>query len=501
MRNYQLQDLHDWAERASAVAQEFGLDCFPQEFEICDHEQMLGYMSYSGMPSHYPHWSYGKQFEKQKTMYDYGVSGLPYEMVINSNPCLAYLMRDNSLLLQVLTIAHVYGHNDFFKNNFTFAHTQPEYVLQRFKMHADRIRGYVEDPGIGIERVEAMIDAAHALSLQCQRNMQIKRSSPDQVREQIIRDYEREAGDNYDEDELRRRLRHNPPAPEENLLEFIRDNNPELAEWQRDIISIVVAQTRYFIPQMETKIMNEGWASYWHHAIMSSLDLPQDMHMEFLVRHAQVLRPHPGGLNPYHLGYKVLNAIRIWYDGAIDEKALRPDEHSLFVKMREDFERRDAIPFDTRDVSGIQKLFQVREADRDKSFLRQYLTPAIMEDLNLFEFERRQNHRGQRVGMVTNTSNTEGWRHVKESLLANIGTESLPVIKIEDAGFDGVGTLLLRHYSDGRELEASYAQHTLKYVKQLWHRAVRLEAIIAGKETAFTVDMEGNLDTKQRKAA
>jgi len=120
MASYEISELEFWNEKVLALVHKFGLDIYPLEFEICDHEQMLGYMAYSGMPSHYPHWSYGKSYEKQKTLYDYGVSGLPYEMVINSNPCIAYLMRDNSLLLQILTMAHVYGHNDFFKNNFTF---------------------------------------------------------------------------------------------------------------------------------------------------------------------------------------------------------------------------------------------------------------------------------------------------------------------------------------------------------------------------------------------
>jgi len=129
-----------WDERIRAKAEEFGLDCYSQEFELCDHNQMLGYMAYSGMPAHYPHWSYGKAYEKLKTLYDYGVSGLPYEMVINSNPSLAYLMRDNSLLLQILTIAHVYGHNDFFKNNLTFRNTRAEFTIPSFKVHGDRIR-------------------------------------------------------------------------------------------------------------------------------------------------------------------------------------------------------------------------------------------------------------------------------------------------------------------------------------------------------------------------
>src|SRR6202142_632480 len=178
MANYELNDLVEWDARIRDQVAEFGLDCFTQEFELCDHFGMLGYMAYSGMPSHYPHWSYGKSYEKLKTLYVHGVSGLPYEMVINSDPAIAYLMRDNTLLLQILTIAHVYGHNDFFKNNFTFKSNRAELTIERFKAHAMRVRRYMEDPSIGVEKVERILDAAHALSWQCRRNFAIKKLSP-----------------------------------------------------------------------------------------------------------------------------------------------------------------------------------------------------------------------------------------------------------------------------------------------------------------------------------
>jgi len=211
--NWTIQELQYWDERIREQVAALGLDCFPQEFELYDHQQMLGAMAYSGMPSHYPHWSYGKAFEKLKTLYDYGVSGLPYELVINANPSLAYLMRDNSLLLQLLTMAHVYGHNDFFKNNFTFKTTRPEHVLGMFRSHANRIRSYLEDPSIGIERVEAVLDAAHALSLQCRRNLAIRQLSPDQERQRQLERALAE-GAEFDEGVLTRV----PPAPEEDLL-------------------------------------------------------------------------------------------------------------------------------------------------------------------------------------------------------------------------------------------------------------------------------------------
>ncbi|MFQ5959043.1 MAG: SpoVR family protein, partial [Alphaproteobacteria bacterium] len=234
---YSLDDLVRWDSVIREKVDEFGLTCYPQEFELCDHFEMLGYMAYSGMPSHYPHWSYGKSYERLKTLYDYGVSGMPYEMVINSTPSLAYLMRENSLCLQVLTIAHVYGHNDFFKNNFTFRHTRAHETISAFKARADRVRAYVEDPSIGLEHVEKTLDAAHALSLQCRRNMAIRKLSHGEQLERSI-EASKPPRDPYRNIHKRHEyvepdLHKVPVEPEEDILLFIRDHNPLLAEWQK----------------------------------------------------------------------------------------------------------------------------------------------------------------------------------------------------------------------------------------------------------------------------
>ena len=164
MSDYCLSELEIWNDRLKKLVDRAGLTCFEQHFEICNYEEMLCYEAYAGMPSHYPHWSFGKAYERQRTFYQYNLVGLPYEMVINSDPCLAYLMRDNSLVLQILTMAHVYGHNDFFKNNRLFRRdTRPELTVGMFKAHADQVRSYVYDPAIGPERVERVLNAAHAL--------------------------------------------------------------------------------------------------------------------------------------------------------------------------------------------------------------------------------------------------------------------------------------------------------------------------------------------------
>src|SRR5512145_1846874 len=248
MRGYEIADLEGRDTRIRAIATDFGLDCYPQEFEICDHHEMLGYMAYSGMPSHYPHWSYGKSFEKLKTLYDYGVSGLPYEMVINSDPCLAYLMGDNSVCLNVLTIAHVYGHNDFFKNNFTFSSTRAEYTIETFKTHADRVRRYVEDPSIGLEKVERILDAAHALSLQCRRNLAIRKQGAEEQREAKLQESQ-PAKDPFSaihrpKEYTAPDLTRVPLYPDEDILLFIRDHNPHFADWEKDLLTIVNDQAQ-----------------------------------------------------------------------------------------------------------------------------------------------------------------------------------------------------------------------------------------------------------------
>jgi stage V sporulation protein R len=469
MPNYTLQDLVDWDERIREKVIEFGLECYPQEFELCDHNGMLGYMAYSGMPSHYPHWSYGKSYEKLKTLYDHGVSGLPYEMVINSNPALAYLMRDNTLLLQVLTIAHVYGHNDFFKRNFTYGSTHAEYTIELFKAHALRVRRYIEDPSIGIDKVEHVMDAAHALSLQRRRNLAIRKLTQ---AEQVERALEsaRPPDDPFKRihsapQYIEPNVRKVPYEPEDDILLFIRDHNPFLLEWEKDLLTIVDEESKYFIPMIETKIMNEGWASYWHKRILESLDLEQGLRLEFIVRHNQVVRPIPGQINPYHLG------LRIW-----------EDLHRRYTNPTPEEIKRDGAP----NKSGDEKIFETREVERDSSFVRRYLTEDLMREMDLFQYEPR----GDDL-VVSKVSDEEGWRMVKENLLRNIGMATIPVIKIEDADFGQNRTLYLRHYHDGRDLHMEYAEKTLGYLYRLWGRECVLETTVQGKRSLLCFNDRG----------
>jgi stage V sporulation protein R len=377
-------------------------------------------------------------------------------------------MRDNSLCLQILTIAHVYGHNDFFKRNFTFQSTRAEFTIGTFKAHADRVRAYIDRPSIGYDKVEYILDAAHSLSLQCRRNLAVKKLSIEDERQRLIEAatrppdpfqsiHRRQADAELD-------LKRVPPSPEEDILLFIRDHNPFLADWERDLLTIVHEQSQYFIPQIETKIMNEGWASFWHRRILDALQLPQNLHLEFIVRHNQVCRPIPGSLNPYHLG------IKMWED--IERCGDHPTP-----------EERERIP---EGKTGRDLLFETREVDRDVSFIRRWLGEKLMRELDLIRYEPR----GDEL-VISDVSDADGWRQVKDMLLKSVGMGSVPVIRIEDADSGNNRTLLLSHAHDGRDLQLENAERTLGYIHRLWGRDVVLETVMNGKKAVLTFGERG----------
>lgn len=431
---YVLKDLIEWNEVIESKAKELGLNFYPQEFEIIGFNEMLGYEAYVGMPSRYPHWSFGKSYEKNKTLYSFNLTGLPYEMVINSNPCLAYLMRENTLPLQILTMAHVYGHNDFFKNNRLFKEgTRAKLALEMFKLDGEIIREYINAPGIGYEKVERILDAAHAIRYNIGRVIGRKEITDEEIRKNRIDDYKKAIEnksildmDMVIEEPILDKI---PLEPYDDVVGFIIKYG-KLEEWEKDIVRIVKRETEYFMPQIETKTMNEGWASYWHYNILKSLDLPEGLHFEFLKRHNDVVAPILGGLNPYYVGFK----------------------------MFEDIERR----------YGKDKIFEVRAMERDASFIRRYLTQELCEELNLFQYGKKSFDY-----VIEEVSDEGGWKEIRDNLAFTAGLGSIPYIRVTDLNTRDL-TLTLEHVYDGRELEATYAKETLKYVQQLWGYKVRL---------------------------
>ncbi len=429
MSDWTLKDLQGWDDKICELAEGHGLDWYPITYETCDYFEMLGNMSYHGMPTHYGHWSYGKSFEVQHQRYQLGMTGLPYELIINSNPCISYLMKENPLYLQILIMAHCVGHSDFFKINRTFQHTRADTVVPRMRNAKKRIQSYIEDPSIGIDKVERIIDAAHALSYQVPR-------FPHDIRdlEQERKDWQVANKDALNSGDIsERRFNALPIEPEYDVLGFISAYARDLKDWERDIIEIVRDEAHYFMPQIRTKVMNEGWACFWHFRMLNELNLPQQYHLPFLKSHNQVVRPHITSINPYHVGFH------------------------LFNKIEERF--------------GLEECFIAREVHHDESFLRQYLTQEDCEELNLFSFSENPD-----MIEVTEVSDESGWKHVKKILIEQIGSNSIPVIYVDFVEDD---TLILYHEHDGkRDLELGYAEKVIEHTKHLWKNDVKLITLI-----------------------
>jgi stage V sporulation protein R len=426
MSDWIFSDLEEWDDRICELGRKNNLDWFPIIYEVCDYYEMIGHMSYHGMPVHYRHWSYGKSFERTHQMYNLGMEGLPYELIINSNPSIAYLMRQNPLYLQILIMAHCVGHSDFFKNNRIFAETRPETAVLRFKSARDRIRKYIENPNIGIEKVEDLLDAAHSVRFQIDR-FNFDRVSKEDIRSEIIHSINSGNKDLKDID-----LTRTPLKDDGDLLGFIVEYGSHLEEWERDIIEIVRDESQYFIPQIRTKILNEGWASFWHYKLMHELNLDQKFHIPFLKSHNQVIRPHIGAINPYHLGFH------------------------FFKKVEEN--------------EGIDECFFIRSVHDDESAIRCLLDREDCEQLNLFSFSQKK-----KGITVDDVSDEDGWRVVKNNLIANTGINPIPKVIVKD--IDN-GCLILEHEHDGRDLELDYAEEVVSKILRLWKGGVKLLTII-----------------------
>jgi len=432
MTDYKLEDLEVWDEKIIELCRKAQLDWYDISYESIDYHTMIGHMTYHGLPTHFDHWSYGKAFESTMTRYNVGVEGLPYELINNSVPSIAYLIRDNPLYLQILIMAHCVGHSDFFKNNRMFAKTRPDTVIQRFRAAKKRIQGYVEDPHIGIDQVEAVIDACHAVQFQISRNGKNRKT-----RQEIICEYSELINNDKTGQYKKIDLQKNPVEPDYDLLQFISENG-RLPSWKKDIIDVCIDEAHYFMPQIQTKIANEGWASYTHYTICHELGLPDELHIPILKMHNQVVRPHIGAINPYHLGFH------------------------LFQKIKE--------------RHGYEECLIARESCNDASFIRQYLTEEDCYELNLFSYSKR----GSGSLVIDDVSDDEGWENVKRDLLQNIGGASIPAIYVEEAKKDG--TLVIKHEHNGKDLELTHANKVVEHLKILWEGNVKLFTIINGRD-------------------
>tara|TARA_Y100000310_G_scaffold188615_1_gene188571 strand:- start:2204 stop:3511 length:1308 start_codon:yes stop_codon:yes gene_type:complete len=435
MSNWVVSDLQRWDDKICRVAEDFGLDWFPIDYEIIDYQEMLGAMAYTGIPTHYRHWSHGKEYERTHTLYNMGQTGLPYEMIINSNPSIAYLMRENQLYIHILTMAHCVGHSDFFKQNRMFTYTNPDNVIDTFKAAAKYVKQLIEDPSIGIDQVERILDAAHAIKYQVPRYAGIKYKSGEQW---IASERLKQAEDpTYKVD-----LKKFPHEPDYNLLLFIATNSRNLEEWERNLLLIVEENSKYFIPQALTKIMNEGWACTIHQKIINELNLPDSLHLPFIKLHNQVVRPHLGTVNPYHLGFELFKKI-------IDEK-------------------------------GFDEALLIRETHNDITFLRTYLDQEFLMDQNLFSYSFKSTYKSSTIDDIADEI---GWEKLRDDLISNVGLNRAPVVFVMEMTKDHKLTLVHEH--DGRDLEVPYAQKVFNYIKELWGDELVLLTQIEGERWEF----------------
>jgi len=469
--DFELLERYDTA--IAEIAGEYGLDTYPNQIEIITSEQMIDAYATSGLPVGYPHWSYGKEFIRNEQAYRRGMQGLAYEIVINSDPCIAYLMEENTMTTQALVIAHAsYGHNSFFKGNHLFRQWTAADAILDYLVFARRYVMECEERH-GNDAVEEVIDACHALMMHGVDRY--RRPAPQTLKAETARLAEREAHRERQFNDLWRTLPERgadpasapkkafPAEPQENILYFVEKYSPKLEQWQRELVRIVRKLSQYFYPQAQTKVMNEGWATFWHYTILNKLheqgQVDDGFMLEFLKSHTNVVAQMPfdsqayGGINPYALGFAMFSDLR-----RICE---RPDAE-------------DRAWFPQIAGSDWQKTldFAMRNF-KDESFIAQYLSPRLMREFRLFAIADYQD---ENYLIVDSIHDEHGYRRLRKLLSQQHAQEMrVPDVQVARYDRDGDRSLTLRHVRHrGRPLTEAAAA-VVSHLQRLWGFPVRLE--------------------------
>ena len=481
-----LPDPSDWTfelidryhEVIRQTAERFGLDTYPNQLEIITAEQMMDAYASVGMPVNYRHWSYGKEFIATEKKYRRGHMGLAYEIVINANPCISYLMEENTTTMQALVIAHAaYGHNSFFKGNYLFRMWTDASSIIDYLVYA---RNYVAEceERYGLEAVESLLDSCHALasygvdryrrpSKRTLAQEATERKEREAYAQQQVNDLWRTVPVKEEKESADPALARFPAEPQENLLYFIEKNAPLLEPWQREIVRIVRKVAQYFYPQRQTQVMNEGWATFWHHKLLNTLyddgHLTDGVMLEWLTSHTNVVFQPPvghraySGINPYALGFAMYTDIkRICEDPTEEDRAWFPD---------------------IADTPWLQTLDHAMRNFKDESFIGQYLSPKLMRDLRLFAINDDAQQGELEVSAIHDDA---GYHRLRQavSLQYDLGTRE-PNIQVWNVNRRGDRTLTLRH---AQYLDRSMAEATLEVLKhaaRLWGFGVALESVNA----------------------
>lgn len=472
---WSFEQLQLYEKEIGRIAKEYNLDTFPNQIEIITAEQMMENYASVGMPIGYNHWSFGKHFVSVEKSYQRGEMGLAYELVINSNPCISYLLEENTVAMQALVIAHAcYGHNSFFKNNYLFKMwTSPDAIIDYLVFAKNYISECEER--YGVEEVETLLDACHALM-----NYGVdryKHPTPLSIQEEKIRQKNRESYLESQVNELWRTLpktnKHSKPEseinypaePQENILYFIEKNAPLLEPWQREIVRIVRKIAQYFYPQGQTKVMNEGWACFWHYTLLMALydeGLVTDEFMfEVLQNHTNViLQPafhsqYYSGINPYTLGFHMFKDIRRICETPSDE---------------------DKIWFpELVNTNWVNTLDNAMRNFKDESFIAQFLSPNVIRELKLFHLIDNDLDPELRVNAIHNES---GYKEVREALSRQYNLANLDLdIQVFSVDLKGDRTLTLKYTQQNRVPLGNTTNEVLKHLYTLWKFPIRLLAV------------------------
>lgn len=469
-------ELADAVSRLEDVARNAGLDFFPTIFELVDYNQLSEIASYGGFPTRYPHWKFGMEFDKLSKSYEYGLS-IIYEMVINNNPCYAYLLRANSMVFQKTVIAHVFGHCDFFKNNYYFSRTNRK-MLDQMANHATFVRRAINE--IGHDTVETFLDVCLSLEnlidITAPYRAPITPTSKDPLgldaEVQVQKIETKGYLDSYvnpkdfmaaQKDRLQKEQQKSkgfPEAPERDVLKFLIDHAP-VAAWQKRILEIIRDESYYFAPQGQTKIMNEGWATYWHSMMMTKLS-PLDVSeiVDYCDHYAGVVAAAPGSINPYKIGVELFRHIeRRWDRGQFGLDYVNCDD----PKKRAEW--------DLQTGAGRKKIFEVRRFHNDITFIDEFLDEDFCHQhkLFLYDFDKR-------TGKYT--ISTREFKPIKQKLLQQLTNFGQPIISVVDGNYKNRGELLIKHDHNGVDLKQDYTMETLRNIQKVWNRPVYLETVI-----------------------
>lgn len=473
---------HMKAIKAKAI--EYGLDFYEVVFEVLDFDTMNQIAAYGGFPIRYPHWKWGGEYEKLSKRDAYGL-GRIYEMVINNDPCYAYLQESNAVTDQKLVMAHVYGHADFFKHNAWFGATNRK-MMDEMANHATRVRRHIERHGQ--DTVERFIDACLSIEhLIDPHSMFMRREMPRSHRQTKSTSFEPDklpAKDymdpfiNPEEEMARQREAYEqertqpkkvPAEPTRDVLLFLLRHAP-LTDWQSDVLSMIRDESYYFAPQAMTKIMNEGWASYWHSKLMTQHFLEAKEIVHYADQHSGVVHMPPGGFNPYKLGLELFKDIeRRWDLG----------HHGDIWESLDEIGQRER--FDDKSMKGRDKIFEVRRIYNDVNFIDEFLTPEFCERLKMYQYGR-----DPRTGEVKIVS--RDFERVKQTLLYQITNMGQPFIYAVDANYRNRGELYLAHKFAGLEVDAAKAVDVLRGLFKIWGRPVHLQCRINEEMRLLTIE-------------